>query len=124
MLILSGGRLKKINDFLFGKNSLDISSIIEKLIEIIRRNRLKLLLFILISSIFTVIMVSNVRNIDKQLVKVRQYEKELKAIKNSNKVLRTQITELESPERIIPIAKEKLGMINNKEIPRKIILSD
>lgn len=78
--------------------------------EWVRVNRWLLFLLIFAASIMTVVYIKNVREVNNLVVDVRRYEKEKIDLINENKLLRTQLLKLESPERIIPIAEEKLNM--------------
>lgn len=110
----------KLNDFLFSKSNLDFDTILKNSIVWIRKNRWKLFLIIFILAVFIIAMVSNVKTINRQLSKVRKMEHVLNSLSNQNKILKSEISELESPERIIKIATEKLNMKTNTNLPKKI----
>lgn len=114
--------MKKINEFLFGSTNYDLDAVVNELFQKTRKNRWKLFLILFVSALFTVVMVSNVRTINKQLINVRNLEKKQNELINNNKVLTKRIADLESPERIIKISSEKLNMIPNHNIPKKMKL--
>ncbi len=110
----------KINDLLFSKSNYDFDTIIKNTLIWTRKNRWKLFLLIFSVSLFTIVMVSNVRSINSQLAVLRKLEHQHNTLTNNNKVLLKEISELESPERIIGVAEEKLNMKINNEIPYKL----
>jgi cell division protein FtsL len=110
----------RLNDFLFSKSNYEFDTILKNSVIWIRKNRWKLFLIIFISAIFIIAMVSNVKTINRQLSKVRKLEHELNSLSNKNIILQSHISELESPERIINIATEKLKMTINTNLPKTI----
>ncbi len=79
-------------------------------------------IFAIISTIalLTVLSVMNVIQVNDLLKHKNNLEKEHQKLKYRNDLLRAQINELESPERITNIAKEKMGMINQAQAPQFI----
>ena len=69
---------------------------------------------------FTILFVNNVMMVDNLLKENRALEKKYQSINNSNKVLTIRIDELQSADRIIMIAKNKLGMIKPEYTPKII----
>lgn len=111
------GGIMKLNDLLFSKSNYNFDTIIENTLVWTRKNRWKLILLIFSFSLFTIVMVSNVRTINSQLADLRKLEHQYNNLTNNNKVLMMEISRLESPERIIKLAEEDLKMITNNEIP-------
>jgi cell division protein FtsL len=74
------------------------------------------LLFILIftSAIFLILLVNNVRSVNRIMVENRKIEADIYEIENLNARLYSKIVDLESAERIIPYAETYLQM----EIPK------
>lgn len=89
----------------------------EKFKENIRQNRWKILLFLAISSVLTVIYINNVREINSNLSDIRSLEKSIEAISTSNEELNSTINRLNSADRVISSASEKLNMYLPKEAP-------
>ncbi len=88
--------------------------------EWVRLNRWLLFFFIVVSAAALVLIVSNVRNINELLSDLRKLEKTEKEIKNVNLRLNAQIIQLESPERIIPIAENYLMMTIPETAPLEL----
>jgi len=82
--------------------------------------RWKIFALIASSAIFLIFYVNNVISINNQLKSIYSLNKELKQIRNYNHNLRIKLNFLQSPERIIPIAEEKLGMIKSEVVPELI----
>jgi cell division protein FtsL len=83
--------------------------------------RLTIFFFVVISSIITVIYVSNVISIDA-LLKTNQDMKRLyEALKNENDLSRLKLNTLQAADRITQIASAKLGMIKQETSPEYII---
>lgn len=95
----------------------DYFGINDKLKNNIRENRWKILLFIVIGSVLTVVYISNVREINALLAHKRKLERKLENTKAYNEELNSELIRLKSPERIDKIAKEKLGMVLPKKAP-------
>lgn len=77
------------------------------------------ILFIVLISIsfFLILLVSNVRTINAMLVENRKLELSIIELKDRNARLYSRIVELESAERVIPIAETMLGMYLPEETP-------
>jgi cell division protein FtsL len=120
VLINFGGNLKFFGNFLFSSSNYDWQTLFGKFKDWTRERRWRLFGIIALTALVTVIIVSNVRAVNRMLVSVRQLEKQEKQIINHNKVLQKQVNELESPERITPLAKNKFGMVQNEEFPKMI----
>jgi cell division protein FtsL len=80
-------------------------------------NRWKVLSSIILVVITMVLWISNVNRVNKLLLENHRLEIELKDISSQNEVLSRENTQLRSPDRIIPIAQQRLGMILNDEAP-------
>ncbi len=85
--------------------------------EWVRLNRWLLFVLIVIAAAALVLIVSNVRNINELLSDLRHLEKTEKEIKNVNLRLSAQIIQLESSDRIIPIAENYLMMTIPESAP-------
>jgi len=75
-------------------------------------------------SLFLILLVINVRNVNQMLVEKRLMEKNLEKIKNQNAQLYSKIVYLESAQRIIPYAENNLNMILPNDAPKIIIKSN
>ncbi len=80
-------------------------------------NRWLVVLTIFIGALITVAYVANVINIDNTLSEINRLNKNAHLFKNNNELLRTRLNYYQSPERIIKVAKNELGMIQDKELP-------
>jgi len=79
--------------------------------EWIRDNRWMVLVFIIVAAASSVVFVSNVRNINALLIENRDLEKQANVLRDRNKRLQSETIHLQSPERIINFATEKLDMV-------------
>ncbi len=75
---------------------------------------------IFIAAVITVLYISNLMYVNKLLKEVHYLNKEYEIIVLTNEMLEARIVRLESPERIIPYADSKLGMIISDEAPKII----
>ena len=116
--------MKKISNFLFGSSNYDWKILLDVFRNWTRAQRWRLFGIISATALIAVIIVSNVRAVNKMLISVRKMEKKEKELINYNKVLKKEIIELESPQRITKIAKEEFGFVQNEEKPKKITLSN
>jgi hypothetical protein len=82
-----------------------------------RLNRWKIFGIVILTAFATIIYVSNVLAVDKLLeeLQILKKQKELKV--NINEVLKSKVNQLQSAERIIPLACDKLGMIKPVQAP-------
>lgn len=80
-------------------------------------NRLKVFGFLAFAALLTIIYVNNVIMVNSMLRDVRVLEKELENVEITNTYLMTKLNYLQSPDRIMRIASEKLEMIQNDNIP-------
>lgn len=78
------------------------------------------MLAIVILAVSTIIYVNNVIEVNKLLKETQILNKKFINLKNSNEILRSELNSLESPERIIVLATEKLGMIKSGSSPQII----
>jgi cell division protein FtsL len=85
-----------------------------------KKIRFRLLLYIVVISLLVILYVGNTVKVKSLLKKETKLEKKLDNIKNSNRLLQTEINRLESPERITEIAVNKLGMVK-PDVPPKVI---
>ena len=92
--------------------------------EWIKSNRLKIFLILAISAVITLIYVDNTIKINALLTKIQTQESQIADIQAYNKILKSQIIELESAERITKIAEEKLGLTKPNRVPTVIKASE
>ncbi len=81
------------------------------------KNKFNILIIILLSAACTIAYVDNVMRIDSLMRDNNNMSRQLKDLEYRNIDLESRIHMLESPERIIPIASEKIGMIKNDKSP-------
>lgn len=103
--------ISKIKDFF---KSLELSNI---LVEFVRVHRWTIFILIFLISIWFILLVSNVRNINAVLVDIRNLEKQSKELQNVNERYMYEIVKLQSAERIIKIAEEQLNMEQSPKAP-------
>lgn len=103
--------LSKIKNFYI---SLELSEI---LVEFVRANRWTIFIFIFFASLWVLLLVTNVRNINSLLVDIRTLEKQSKELQNMNERYMYEIVKLQSAERIIQIAEEQLNMEQSPKAP-------
>lgn len=119
-LIISGGIIKlsdiKIKHSLYLANS----KTKEFLKNWLNLNRWAIFLFIILISLSAILYVKNVRALTNQLKEIRQLERMEKSLSNGNKIINSRIKQLESPERIIKIAEEKLNMEISLKAPKRL----
>jgi cell division protein FtsB len=120
-LQLLGGNLEGIINIL--KKILDQKYSITELSKWILSRRWILLFYMFFVSLFLILLVINVRNVNHMLEEKRLMEKKLEKIKNQNAQLYSKIVYLESAQRIIPYAENNLNMILPNDAP-KIILNN
>ncbi len=85
--------------------------------EKIKPRRWLILLIVVIGALLTIFYVYNVQSVNQLLSEVRDEQKELRKLKIENEQFVSELTKLRSADRIIPIAKNKIGMIDPKEPP-------
>ncbi len=78
---------------------------------------------VLLASIAT-LYVYNVIEIERMLRQIHKLEKRKAELEVELSILKTKINKLESAERIIPLAKEKLGMVETDTFPEKITIQN
>lgn len=119
-MIISGGIIKlsdiKIKHSLYLANS----KTKEFLKNWLNLNRWAIFLFIILISLSAILYVKNVRALTNQLKEIRQLERMEKSLSNGNKIINSRIKQLESPERIIKIAEEKLNMEISLKAPKRL----
>lgn len=81
-------------------------------------NRFRLLMIIFFSALATVLYVNNVLQINHLLKENQALSKNLINLKNNNELLRSELNKLESPERIISVATNSLGMVKSSRSPK------
>lgn len=84
----------------------------------VRDNRWILFIGLLAAAIATVILVINVRSMNELLVEKQKLSKNLEEIEVYNKELSAKIIELESADRIIPMAETQLNMKQPDHAPK------
>jgi cell division protein FtsL len=72
---------------------------------------------ILIAAAVTILYISNLFYVNKLLKDVHDLNKAYKEIISNNEVLQAEVSKLESPDRIIPYATDKLDMIVSEQAP-------
>ncbi|MFA6571431.1 MAG: septum formation initiator family protein [Bacteroidota bacterium] len=82
-----------------------------------RLNRWKIFGIVIITAFATIIYVSNVLAVDKLLEELQSLKKQKELKVNINEVLKSKVNQLQSAERIIPLACDKLGMIKPVQAP-------
>ncbi|MPM66757.1 Cell division protein FtsL [bioreactor metagenome] len=93
---------------------------IERSIEWIKSNRFKVLGILAITALIMFLYVDNTIRINVLLAKIQTQEVTIRDIKAYNELLKSQIIELESAERITKIAEEKLGLTKPNKVPNVI----
>lgn len=88
--------------------------------EWIRDNRWLVLVFIIVAATSSLVFVSNVRNINALLIENRELEKEASVLQDKNKRLQSETIHLQSADRIIKFATEKLDMVPPDVAPEVI----
>ncbi len=88
-----------------------------KIIEWIKINRIKVFILVVFSAVLTLLYVDNTIKINELLKKNQEHKTEILQIKNNQEILKARIVQLKSVERITKIAEEKLGMTKPKKIP-------
>jgi cell division protein FtsL len=78
------------------------------------------LLVLIISSVLMILYVSNVIEVKALLKETNDLKRQAEMIEDKNQLLLTKINELESPERITKIARDKFGMIKAEDTPINI----
>lgn len=73
-------------------------------------NRWVVFILIFFLAAMTIVYVDNVVKINSLLKEIYQLEQKSDALRIENELLKTEINILQSPERIIKIAQEELGM--------------
>ncbi|MGE5480195.1 MAG: hypothetical protein ACM3U1_07170 [Chloroflexota bacterium] len=76
----------------------------------VKSHRWGVFLLIIVASALTVAFISNVMTINRLLLENRALERELMLFKNRNDYLSGEVYQLESADRIIPIAKDRMGL--------------
>ncbi len=78
------------------------------------------LIVLIIASVLMILYVSNVIEVKSLLKETIDLKKQAEMIEDKNQLLLTKINELESPERITKIARDKFGMIKAEQTPINI----
>jgi len=83
------------------------------------KSKKRFLLFgsIFIAAVITILYVSNLMYVNKLMKEVHYLNKDYKEIVNTNEILQARLARLESPDRIIPYATDRLGMIVSDKAP-------
>lgn len=85
--------------------------------EMGKLNRWSVFGFVVILSLLMILYVDNVKRVDIILKELQETKLKKDYLKNENELLKTRLNYLQSPERIIRIAEEKLGMIKIDSAP-------
>jgi len=78
------------------------------------------LIVLIVSSVLMILYVSNVIEVKSLLKETIDLKKQAEMVEDKNHLLLTKINELESPERITKIARDKFGMIKAEQTPINI----
>ncbi len=91
-----------------------------------RSNKKRWLIFalVIILSSTTSLYVYNVVQIESIMKENRNLERKKAEIEVELEMIRSRIIQMESPDRIIPIAKQRLGMIESDTTPERINLKE
>lgn len=73
--------------------------------------------FVVIISLLMILYVDNVKRVDVILEELQDIKQKKEYLKNENELLKTRLNYLQSPERIMRIAEENLGMIKIDSAP-------
>jgi len=73
--------------------------------------------FVAISALLMVLYVDNVKRVDIILKELQEIKLKKEHLKNENEMLKTRLNYLQSPERIMRIAEENMGMIKIDSAP-------
>lgn len=73
--------------------------------------------FVFISALLMILYVDNVKRVDGILKDLQDIKVRKERLKNENELLKTRLNYLQSPDRIMRIAVEKLGMIKIDSAP-------
>lgn len=80
-------------------------------------NRWVVILYLMIIAAAAVIYVGNVNDTTLLLTEIRSYERGIDDLENEKKMAQSKLKRLQSPDRIIKIATEKLNMQLSEEAP-------
>ncbi len=78
------------------------------------------LIVLIVTAVLMILYVSNVIEVKSLLKETSYLKKQAEMIEDKNLLLSTKINELESPERITKIARDKFGMIKAEQTPINI----
>lgn len=90
--------------------------------NLITKRWLIFIAIVLLASI-TTLYVYNVIEIERMLREIHKLEKQKAELEVEITILKNKIIKMESADRIIPLAKERLGMIESDSLPEKIIVN-
>ena len=83
-------------------------------------SRWKIFSIVFVAAVLTVVYVNNVLRIDALLEQTQSLKKNCDLLKNNNELLRARLNQLQSADRIIPIARDELGMIKADKAPEML----
>jgi cell division protein FtsL len=92
-------------------------AISDKMVEFVRNHRWLIVVLVALASIWFLLLVTNVRSVNKLLVDIRQLEAQSQKLDNINERYLYEIVKLQSAERIIQIAEEQLNMEQSPKAP-------
>lgn len=90
---------------------------LEKIVEWVKTNRLKVFVFVFLSAIVVLMYVHNTIQINDLLENITRKDKEIQELNTRNEILKSKIIELQSAERITKIGEEKLGLKKPDKVP-------
>ena len=91
---------------------------IDSVLRFLRDNRWNIFALIAIVSVSVVLYIGNVIQVNSLIKEVHQMKKGCEELKNRNIILHNKLAELESPDRILTIATERLGMVRSDKAPQ------
>lgn len=114
--VLRGEKHKKLN-----KNSINIKNSKSQIVLFFKSwlnlNRWVIVLYLIIIATAGVLYVGNVNDTTDLLKEIRNLERKIDDLENKRKMTDSRVKRLQSPERIIQIATEKLNMTLSDEAP-------
>ncbi len=111
-------------DFYFGGKLEESDNNSRKQKEKLKISRWKIFGAIFIIALIITIYVDNVVRVNKIYQEIRQVQKKIELLNDNNEIYRRRIIQLQSPDRIITIAKNKLNMVEIDSIPEIIYLDE
>ncbi|MFP4526955.1 MAG: hypothetical protein ACLFQX_00280 [Candidatus Kapaibacterium sp.] len=86
----------------------------------IKLNRWAIFALLVASALVTILYVDNVMRVNDLLTRIQRLEKSRDNIRSGNQELMRRLNELESADRIVPLARERLGLDVPRSAPQKL----